>query len=163
MYQRIAMPHVANKCAQGLLLLPLRCTHLDEYTHTIHVRHMMQARLSPDYVKRHVTPGSRSPGSSLTLLDPVDHQIRSGQIIRIRVPTKMGAPVHMAIGQNRADLPAAGVREEASRVADGTSTYAVCVTLMPDARCNASGCMSIRFEQSNSHQLMTSTAVTLHG
>ncbi len=124
---------------------------------------MMQARLSPDYIKRHVTLGSRSPGSSLTLLDPVDHQIRSGQIIRIRAPSHLGAPVHMAIGQNGADLLTAGVRKEACSVADGTSTYAVCVTLLPHSRDNASGCMSIRFGQTNSQQLMTSTAVTLHG
>ncbi len=130
----------------------------------LHIQHMMQARLSPDYIKRHVTPGSRSPGSALTLLDPMDHQIRSGQIIRIRAPSNLGAPVPMAIGQNRAaGLRTAGVRKEASSVADGTSTYAVCVTLLPHAHDNASGCMSIRFGHTKSQQLMTSTVVTLHG
>ena len=124
---------------------------------------MMQARLSPDYIKRHVSPGSRSPGSALTLLDPVDHQIRSGQIIKIRAPSHLGAPVHMAIGQNRADLRTAGVRMEASSVADGTSTYAVCVTLLPLAHENASGCLGIRFGQTKSQQLMTSAAATLLG
>ncbi|KAL0047438.1 hypothetical protein WJX82_003437 [Trebouxia sp. C0006] len=166
--------NVASTVKEGALY-PAKAYHEDvDFAHLCNERQLVvvkcnwlyfhKARLSPDYIKRHVTPGSRSPGSALTLLDPMDHQIRSGQIIRIRAPSNLGAPVHMAIGQNRAaGLRTAGVRKEASSVADGTSTYAVCVTLLPHAHDNASGCMSIRFGQTKSQQLMTSTVVTLHG
>jgi len=115
----------------------------------------LQARLSSDFIWQQ---SRRGKASKLTLLQPANGQLRSGQLISFSAPSSLGKPTDISIG-TRAAVPLGDVVHEDGSPADEMSTYVACMVLLPVDSGN-DGHLVITF---GDKVLMTSESVMLHG